>query len=621
MRMARRFWSTDVGTGLKQVAADLVSPWRRLPDLSLAVGASEMSRKISRQQFRALIHQPLASAAEPVVGSAVWLGALWFLEPGRMAFFWSLLIATSIAAQIWENHRYLQTMPSDEGLRPLEARTGRNSWLSGVAWGSMGFAFPGVANAFAPYMAIGLLLVVAGSLSLMASYRPAITWIPVPCAALTCLSFFKVGGFLNCAIGIGFVIAVVLMIRLARKQNTLITQAMLASEERVALLAELEQQRAAAQEATEAKTRFLATISHDLRQPMHSIALLTSAFRQQSGSQGDVAQQIGATVQAMDDMLGALADVSKLDDGAVPLQVGPVSIAALFERIEMQFAAQARHKGIALQVVASEARVVSDAYHLQRMLANLVSNAIRYTAQGRVVVRCRLRGPVAWLQVWDSGLGIERSDRQRIFQAFVQLARAPRAGAEGLGLGLSIVRRAAERLKHPIVLRSRPRRGSMFAIGLALDAAPRPGGPSTGDGLALQALLQGQMVLLIDDDPVVLNSMQTLLKAFDCHVLAAHSTASALAGVEASLRTPDLIVSDYRLGGEDSGTIAIAQVRSLAGEAIPALLITAEMSAARAAAQPLGVAVLAKPLQVQALTTELNRALPSAAHQTGAAPV
>lgn len=421
---------------------------------------------------------------------------------------------------------------------------------------------------------------------------------------VTAVTFLLLGGWLYVGIIVFYLLAVGLLILWAHTRNSLVTQRMIASEERLALLQQIESQRAAAQQANEAKTRFLAAVGHDLRQPMHSISLLSGALRGPSEAQTETLGQIGASVQAMDDMLEALLQVSRLDDGALPLQCAPLAVAPLFERLALQFAAPAAAKGLALNVRPGHVRIRSDAYQLQRMLANLVANAIRYTPQGQVTLRCRTRNNLAWLQVWDSGPGIAREDRERIFGEFVQLAPVRPSGTEGLGLGLAIVHKLAQRLHHPVVLRSRPGRGALFAIGVPLASAAK-----ARDEAALARLLGGQLVLLIDDDAVVRNSMALFLGAFDCHVLAADSTASALEAVQGSLRTPDLILSDFWLDEDETGLSAIEQVRSQVGEAVPALLVTAELGEARAAAAPHGIPVLAKPLRAHSLVPALAHAL------------
>jgi two-component system, sensor histidine kinase len=606
--MQSHAWLRDLHAGLREVAADLASLWRRgLPAAPLS-GEAQVQRGIACRQFRTLIQQFAANLVATAVAVVLWVIVLWAYSPGPAVLAWSIAALSCIVVQYRFGKRFLRAMPPDDALPGWEARFCRGLFAMGTVWGGVVFTVPHHAAELTPYLAIGLLLVLTGALSLFVAYRPGIAVFAVPCGLLSCVALVSIGGLLNMALGIGFLVGVALLMRLAYLQNTMMTQAMVSADERLVLLHELEARRREAEQANQAKTRFLASVSHDLRQPMHSIALLSGALRQHVAvdAAADALVQIGSSVQAMDDMLGALLEVSRLDDGRLPLQVAPVALDPLFKRLELQFAAQARAKGLDLQVVASPAWVVSDAFQLHRMLANLLANAIRYTPRGRVRLRCRVRGNEACLQVWDSGVGIAREHQVRVFEEFYQVARTPREGAEGLGLGLAIVHRLGQRLGHRLTLRSRLQQGSVFGVVVPLHTAHATQAPP---GASLADLLATQLVLLIDDEAAARKGMQLLLESFGCHVLAAHSTQAALQRVDESLRTPDLIITDYRLGPADTGLQAIAQVRGTVGEAIPALMVTAEVDRPIAAARALGVPVLPKPLQMDALAVELRRLL------------
>jgi signal transduction histidine kinase/ActR/RegA family two-component response regulator len=608
LRMQAPVWLRDLHAGLREVVADLKSPWRRVPSVATASREELVQRSIACRQFRTVIEQASASLLATVAGVVLWMIVLWAHSPGPAVMAWGAAALSCIFAQHVFGRRFLRAMPPDEALRGWEAGCSRLIFAVGTIWGLAGFVVPDHAVVLAPYLAIGLLLVVTGSLSLFVAYRPGIALFAVPCGLLTCVALVSIGGVLQISLGLGFLVGVALLMRLAYLQNTLMTQAMVSADERLVLLHELESRRREADEANQAKTRFLASVSHDLRQPMHSIALLSGALRHHVAvdAAADALAQIGTSVQAMDDMLGALLEVSRLDDGQLPLQVAPVAVEPLFSRLELQFAAQAQAKGLELHVAGSPAWVLSDAFQLHRMLANLLSNAIRYTQHGRVHLRCRVRGHEACLQVWDSGAGIAHEHRAQVFEEFFQVARTPREGGEGLGLGLAIVRRLGRRLGHRLTLRSRLRQGSVFGVVVPLyvaHAAQLPAGPN------LAGLLARQLVLLIDDEAAARKSMQLLLESFGCHVLVAQSTQAALQRVDESLRTPDLIINDYCLGPADTGLEAITQLRGVVGETIPALMVTAEVDKPIAAAQALGVEVLPKPLQADALATVLSRLL------------
>jgi CheY-like chemotaxis protein len=203
-----------------------------------------------------------------------------------------------------------------------------------------------------------------------------------------------------------------------------------------------------------------------------------------------------------------------------------------------------------------------------------------------------------WLQVWDSGIGIARKDKHRVFDEFFQVTRTTRSGRQGLGLGLTIVQRTAQRLSHPVRVRSRPGRGTVFEIGIPIAFAE----PEHSGDAVLAPLLDGRLVLLIDDDPIVLKNMAALLTGFNCQVLTASSLVDALKAVDQCLRLPDLIITDFHLGQNDTGLDAVSQVRALTKEDIPAVLVTTHPAAASNSGR---LPILTKPLRPQALAKAL----------------
>lgn len=358
------------------------------------------------------------------------------------------------------------------------------------------------------------------------------------------------------------------------------------------------------------KSRFLASASHDLRQPLHALNLLAAQLRTASSPEERerLVSRIDAAVSSMNELFDALLDVSRLDAGVLEPNVGDFPIEALLTRVETTFAEAAREKGLRLRVVTSRAWIRSDFILLERILFNLVSNALRYTPGGGVVVGCRRRGGGLRIDVCDSGPGIPREQERRIFGEFVQLPVARRDRRGGLGLGLSIVERLARLLGHPIAVDSRLGRGSRFSItvprGTAREAAPEA--PAMVAGLADP--VHGKRVLVIDDDALVLEGMSGILRSWGCEVVTAESGDSALARLTARGLAPDLIISDYRLGGGGSGVRAIERLRRELGTAAPAFLISGDTSPeglreARAG----GYQLLHKPVTPMQLRAMLNQ--------------
>ena len=368
--------------------------------------------------------------------------------------------------------------------------------------------------------------------------------------------------------------------------------------------------------ANQAKSRFLAAASHDLRQPMHALSLFVgqlSASRTPAEREVLV-QRIEAAVGSLSDLLDQLLDLSKLEAGAVQALQEDFAIRDTLAVIEAQFAPLARAKGVELRLRASRASIRSDPLLVQRVLLNLVANAIRYTDQGGVLVGCRRRGERLRIAVWDTGCGIPDDRRDDVFREFVQLGGSERrhsSGIErpmGLGLGLAIVARLADLLGTRIELFSRLDRGSMFAFELPLGKASAarlrpPVAP------VRVASLRGVFALVVDDDEAARTGTCGLLESWGCLTLAATDADEAVEQLRAHDRPPELIVCDYRLADDRNGLEAIARIRAHVGDLVPAVLITADTAPTTLhAAQASGVPVLHKPVspvRLRALLAQL----------------
>lgn len=362
-------------------------------------------------------------------------------------------------------------------------------------------------------------------------------------------------------------------------------------------------------EANRAKSRFIAAASHDLRQPLHALGLFVDRLhgRVKAAERSRIVEQIDAAVAAMDELFNELLDISKLDAGVLTPTISDFPIAHLLKRTESTFAATARKKGLSLQIVPNSAWVRSDSILLERILLNLVSNAVRYTASGGIVVGCRRRGGQLRIEVWDSGPGIPREQHQNIFAEFHQLGGLQHERRSGLGLGLAIVDRLCRLLDHQIELTSVLGNGSRFSVIVPLVAAQA----STAEPKALvhAALgsISGKLVVVIDDDALVLDSMGGLLRSWGCDVVTAASAHVALAGLAERDRTPDLIISDYRLSGCQNGIEAIEKLREAFNLSIPAFLISGDTAPERLReALASGYHLLHKPVRPRALRAMLG---------------
>jgi two-component system, sensor histidine kinase len=312
----------------------------------------------------------------------------------------------------------------------------------------------------------------------------------------------------------------------------------------------------------------------------------------------------------MNELFGALLDMSKLDAGVLAPDIAEFPVGRLLDRIETTFAAAAREKGLRLRVIPSSTWVRTDAILLERILLNLVSNAIRYTSKGGVIVGCRRRGDSVRLEVWDSGIGVAEDQQRSIFSEFYQVGVAASGERGGLGLGLSIVDGLCRLLGHPIELASRPGKGSRFAVSVPwVEAHPQPAEPAT----TLEAIAnpaRDKLIVVVDDDALVLDGMRGLLQAWGCRVVTAHSGDGALATLAAGRGPPNLVISDYFLANGTTGIDVIERLRGAFGEGIPAVLISGDTTSERMReADASGLPLLHKPVSPMTLRATVNRLL------------
>jgi two-component system, sensor histidine kinase len=345
----------------------------------------------------------------------------------------------------------------------------------------------------------------------------------------------------------------------------------------------LKEARREAEHANLAKSRFLATASHDLRQPLQTLGLLNGALRRMVTDTDcrDVLEQQDQAVDAMSRLLNALLDISKLESGAIKLELTDFEIAPLFEEMRREFAGIAASKGLRLSIDSPRELAHSDPALIGQVLRNLVSNAIKYTPAGSVELRCMRRDTGLRIEVRDTGVGIAADQASLIFDEFYQVGVSPNSSRDGYGLGLSIVQRVARLLEFKIEVSSVPGIGSVFAFELpsarhagALAAAPSPRvAPDGAGGGAFQ-------LLLVEDEPGVRKAMRMLLKIEGYRITTAASADEALACLGSEGADFDLVITDYHLEGGRTGTEVIAAARKILGSGLKAILVTGDTSSA-----------------------------------------
>ena len=389
---------------------------------------------------------------------------------------------------------------------------------------------------------------------------------------------------------------------LERSNETLEGRVRQRTEELTALNAALERARLAADEANLSKTKFLAAASHDILQPLNAARLYITSLveRRFAGRDGELIENVDQSLEAVEEILGALLDISRLDAGAMKAEVGAFHLDEMMRQLDIEFRPMAEEKGLRLTFVPCSLTVRTDRRLMKRLLQNLISNAIKYTAKGRILVGCRRRRGRVRIDVIDTGSGIPASKRKLVFREFQRLDEGAKV-ARGLGLGLSIVERIARLLEHPVDLDSTLGKGTRFSIEMPAVSAPRlektveeAPKPQTGT-------LQGLAVLTIDNEPKILDGMETLLTGWHCNVIKAPGAIAAAEALHDARMVPEVMLVDYHLD-EGTGLDAIKQLRWRFGADMLAILITADRTPAlREEAAEMNVHVLNKPLKPAAL--------------------
>lgn len=526
-----------------------------------------------------------------------WMAALYVLTLGRLALSMRF-------------HRHESTATPRAWARRFMVL----SWLSAVLWGLIGSTvlLPPAPEwtAFACIVLAGMSCGAVPALSAQPRiYFGMVTLMASP-FIIYCLMRPEPTYQVYAAFGIAMVVVNIFFCRVTY-------QSLLASVklrfENLALIGQLERERDRATAADKAKTRFLAAASHDLRQPVHALGLLSAslaAIAERGDVRPDAAMQISrrlnGTLERMGGLLDGLLNVSRLDAGLMAARRRPLPLGKLLAELRDEYASQAQLHGSSLRVVDAHAWIDSDPELLRRILDNLISNALRYAPKSRILIGARRRKGAMEIQVIDTGPGIDPAHQALVFEEFAQLSNGP--DEQGLGLGLSIVQRLASLLGHVITLRSHPGRGSNFSVTVPLAQDVVPDRPAASDAQA-----QGQEdgytrhgVMLVDDDPQILAALGDLL-TFWGHAVYAGATVEAVCAAhqQARIEGPapvDVILADYRLAGQVTGDQAIGWLREYLDADVPGLIVTGDTAPDRLLAlHASGYRVLHKPIAADAL--------------------
>jgi signal transduction histidine kinase/CheY-like chemotaxis protein len=357
------------------------------------------------------------------------------------------------------------------------------------------------------------------------------------------------------------------------------------------------------EQANHAKSKFLAAASHDLRQPLHSLRLFTATLELQTRNtqHKTLVSQIDSSVKSLEELFNALLDISKLDAGTFTIDQRHVYLDSLLSQIEGEFKPLAHEKQLYFNVELADHVVFTDALLLERLIRNLASNAIRYTTTGGVNLTTRQEGERVWISIADTGVGIPAADQLRVFDEFVQLGNVERDRNQGIGLGLSIVKRLSALLEVKVEIRSHPGAGTTFIVGVPVgDPVQCRYAPAFNAGCV--DLVDTLFVLVIDDEEEVCLAVEGLLETWGCIVMTASSGETALQQLQEIGEVPDVILSDYRLRDGETGGDVIKRIRAFLDMEIPAIILTGDIAPERLKAiKALGYPMLHKPCEPDAL--------------------
>jgi signal transduction histidine kinase/CheY-like chemotaxis protein len=544
---------------------------------------------------RALFEQTPAVLAGNAIGIGLIVLAFWSIAPWPRIGGWLLLALLLLCVRAAHYLRY-------RGRRDADAATvlrWRTSWrvlvlTQGSMWPLAVWLFWGMGDTFhtVALVLIAMTYVVA-SVQLLAP-QPLLfvaftSIVLLPIVARVATDTAQAWHW-QLALVIGLVFLMTLL--LGRTYRDALSQAIVLKQHTDHLADQLKREKAVADEArraaetaNRAKTQFFAAASHDLRQPLHAMGLFAEALRQRS-EQGkadpeavSLVNSINQSVDALEGLFSELLDLTRIDSGGVDVQIAPVRIRDLFSRLRLNFEPVAFEKGLALSFHGAQRVAHSDGLLVERILRNLVSNAIRYTEDGGVIVACRPRNGKLLLQVWDSGIGIAEGNLPHIFDEFYQVqGSAPLAAHQkkGLGLGLAIVKRLSDMLDAGLSVRSVAGRGTVFSFELPVGREPRTIAPPPASAASLGLTLDGRRIVVVEDEPAVREGLLVLLRSWGASVEALPDLAAVQAWrADPQRQPPDLLIVDYRLPEGHTGIEALVAIRARwPGLTMPAIVVT-----------------------------------------------
>lgn len=565
--------------------------------------------QILKEQTRLLFeHLPFVLIGSLVSSTGVAV-ILWNEVAHTSLLGWTLLVYLLCGLR-WKIRQHFMSLGTNYDARKWMRVATVLTASAGLLWGSMGVLF----FEDTPLVLMTLVIVLggmtAGAVSSHSCHLPAYAAFAIPAVtpfALRC--FAELDGF-HIVLGTLSLTFMLVNILYGRNLQSNLRETMQLRFQNADLIVALTNQKEAVEQASLAKTRFLAAASHDLRQPVQAIELFVDVLDRDLKDTPAVMMlnRIRAAGRGLETLLNALLDFSKIDAAAIKPDKRHFPVQNLFDVLNSDFSAQAERKGLVLAFVPSRLWIYSDPNLLERILRNFVANAIKYTPAGEVLVGCKRSGREVRIEVHDTGIGIPENAQKKVFKEFVQLDNPERDREKGLGLGLYIASSLAGLLGHSVQLKSMTGKGSVFSVQVPMGQAntvpwSMPTQPSPNFAL------KDKTVLFIDDDPNLRVGVAEMLERWDCAAVTAESANEALELMQISGFMPDVIVADYRLRNEETGVQAILAIQARWGK-VPAAILTGDTEPDRIReAQSSGFPLVHKPLSAAKLRTLLTHLL------------
>jgi len=576
--------------------------------------------RIRAEQIRTIYRNTPPGLFMTLMAVAVMTGAFVYIEPSlrdQAVIFMMVMIAQTVARLLLQR-TWARVPRPDADWRRWAKWFSAGTFVGGTTIGVGTILLLPPGNTQLELIALPVIFAISsGAIGAFGPFPPAffaffgaVSWAPI-------LWLFSRGDALHVTMGVLYVMWFFTVAELARRSAHGFLETLQLRFENLDLVADLRREKAAAEEANAAKSRFLAAASHDLRQPVHALTLFVAAAQAQPINQEARTQldHIDDSVRSLERLFGGLLDISRLDAGVVEVNRLAFAVRPIIQNVFREFAAQAEEKGLQLRIRVPDVAIYSDPLLFERIIRNVVANAVAYTTDGGVLIGCRRRAEALRIEVWDTGWGIAPAHRPQVFEEFYQVGNPERDRTRGVGLGLAIVKRLTTLLDHRLELRSKPGRGSCFTvtvpIAMASDAHPMAMQAET-----LAPVQRGSgLILVLDDELTIQIGMKTLLESWGYRVLAAGSGTEMLAAIATADEAPRLIICDYRLRDDETGTAVVERLRSEFNDDIPAMLITGDTAPDRIReAEASGLLLLHKPVpngKLRAAIAHLTSPMPA----------